>query len=106
MLLTYLRLKQIPVINSLVEERETAYLVLVYIWNYFYTSEHNPFLEPMLILSLLAYYFAQRGRTVNLVCTPDPSSQRMGFVKSCSGFIPSSQWIDCFKLQPCQFSGS
>lgn len=49
MLLTYLRLKQIPVINRLVEERETAYLGLVYIWNYFYTSEDNPFLEPMLI---------------------------------------------------------
>lgn len=60
MLLTYLRLKQIPVINRHVEERETAYLKLVYIWNYFYTSEDNLFLEPMLILSLLTYYFAER----------------------------------------------
>lgn len=53
MLLTYLRLRRIPEINRLVEERETAYSVLVYIWNYFYTIENNPFLEPVLIVSLL-----------------------------------------------------
>jgi len=104
--LTYLRFKQIPVINRIVKERETAYLGLVYLGNYFYTSEDNSFIESMLIRSLLAYYFAQGGRTVNLVCTPDPFSQRMDFEKSCSGFIPSSQQTDCFELQPCQFSGS
>lgn len=53
MLLAYLRLRKIPVINRLVEERETAYSVFVYIWNYFYTIENNPFLESMLILSFL-----------------------------------------------------
>lgn len=54
MLLAYLRLRKIPVINRLVEERETAYSVFVYIWNFFYTIENNPFLEPVLILRLLS----------------------------------------------------